>query len=85
MLPDWMDRKNEFPTIDGRKLVGNLVPAILYKAKSTPIGQGLHIRHDHEPEELYGPLGEIGYEFQLVQVADTEFHLYCYRQSESGE
>jgi len=86
-LPEWMDRKDEFETLDVRELRGNFLPMIQKRAASLSVGQGLCIIQRFEPVPLYTVLGEMGFEHATVQVSDDEYHVYFYkvRDTETDE
>jgi len=78
-LPEWMDKKDEFKTIDVRELRGNFLPAIQKEAAGLSVGQGLHVVQRFEPVPLYAVLGEMGFEHAAVQDGDDEYHVFFYK------
>jgi len=86
-LPEWMDRKEEFETLDVRNLRGDFLPAIQKMAAGLSVGQGLRVVQRFEPVPLYTVLGEMGFEHAAVQVSDEEYHVFFYkaRDPKAGE
>ena len=79
MKSEWKDKRETFEIIDVRELRGNFLPMIQKKASDLPVGQGLCIIQSFEPVPLYTVLGELGFEHETVQVAETEYHVYFFR------
>jgi len=80
----WKDKKDEFEVVDVRQLRGNFLPMVQKKAAALEVGQGLRVIQDFEPLPLYAVLGDMGFEHEMVQVSDEEYHVYFYKVAAPG-
>ncbi len=79
MEKKWLNQKNEFIEFDVRKLKGNFYLAIIKKAKTIPIGEGIKIIQNFEPIPLYNSMENIGFEHHTEKLADGTYNSYFYR------
>ena len=79
MEKKWLNQKDEFIEFDVRGLKGNFFLAIIKKAKTIPIGEGIKIVQDFEPIPLYSSMENIGFEHHTEKLSDGTYHSYFYR------
>lgn len=76
---DWMDKVNEFKTVDVRGIQGNFFPGLKKQAMGLQPGEGLEIVQSFDPIPLYEVMEGLGFEHHTEQMGDAEFHAYFYR------
>lgn len=79
MSTEWMDKKDEFESVDVRHLRSNFLPMVQKKAAALKVGRGLRIIQSFEPVPLYVVLGEMGFEHETIQVSANEYHVFFYK------
>jgi len=78
-MKNWSDIRESFEVKDVRELKKNFLPAILKKAETLDVNQGICIVQSFEPIPLYSAMAELGYEHETERVNETEFRAYFYR------
>lgn len=78
-MKDWLKQKDVFEVKDVRQLKGNFLPSILKKAQGLDINKGLCIIQSFEPIPLYSALSEMGYEYHIEKISETEYRVYFFR------
>lgn len=79
MKKNWLEEKESFVDFDVRNLKGNFLPAILKKAKSLAIGEGIKVIQNFEPIPLYSTMKNIGFEYHTEQLPDGVCYAYFCR------
>ncbi|MCK5822992.1 MAG: DUF2249 domain-containing protein [Bacteroidales bacterium] len=79
MKKDWIKNKEKFIDFDVRLLKGNFLLAILKKAKSLSLGEGIKIIQNFEPIPLYSTMKNIGFEYESEKQEDGTYEVYFYR------
>ncbi len=79
MNKKWVDKINDFKTIDVRNINGNFFPSLKKQAEELNVGEGLHIIQTFEPHPLYAVMDGLGFERHTVEKEKNEFHVYFYR------
>lgn len=74
-----MKNKERFIDFDVRSLKGNFLLAILKKAKSLSIGEGIKVTQNFEPIPLYSTMKNIGFEYETKQLEDGAYIVYFNR------
>lgn len=77
-----MKNNNEFIEMDVRGLKGNILPAILKKAKGLKKGEGIKIVQSFEPIPLYSTLEEMGFDYVTQKLAKGQYAAFFYRLEE---
>lgn len=75
----WLDKINQFKTIDVREVKGNFFPGLKAQAERLGIGEGLEIIQSFEPYPLYKALEELGFEHFSEKKSEYEVHAYFCR------
>jgi len=71
--------KENFIEFDVRQLKGNFLLAILKKAKSLNVGEGIKVIQNFEPIPLYSTMENIGFVSETEKLADKSYVVYFYR------
>jgi len=71
--------KESFIELDVRLLKGNFILAILKKAKSLKVGEGIKVIQNFEPIPLYSTMENIGFVSETEKLADKSYVVYFYR------
>jgi len=79
MEKDWIKNKESFIEFDVRSLKGNFLLAILKKAKSMAVGEGIKVIQNFEPIPLYATMENIGFTPETEQLPDGSYAVYFYR------
>jgi len=74
-----MNQKDSFIVFDARELKGNFLPAILKKAKSLEIGEGIKVIQNFEPIPLYSTMKNLGFDYSTERLTDGVCFSYFYR------
>ena len=74
-----IENKERFIDFDVRSLKGNFLLAILKKAKSLSIGEGIKVTQNFEPIPLYSTMKNIGFEYETEQQEDGAYIVYFNR------
>jgi len=86
--PDFKN-KESLIEFDVRPLKGNFLLAILKKAKSLSVGEGIKVFQNFEPIPLYSTMKNIGFVSETERLADKSYVVYFYRteikESEDNE
>jgi len=86
--PDFKN-KESLIEFDVRPLKGNFLSAILKKAKSLSVGEGIKVFQNFEPIPLYSTMKNIGFVSETERLADKSYVVYFYRteikESEDNE
>ena len=78
---DWLSNKESFKVRDVRELKGNFLPPLLKQAQKVKEGKGLCVVQSFEPIPLYSALEDLGFEYHIDKVSESEFRAYFYRKS----
>lgn len=76
----WLKDKEFFFVFDVSSLKGNFLLAILKKAKSLSIGEGIKIIQNFEPIPLYSTMKNIGFEHYTESLEKGKYSSYFYRR-----
>ncbi|WP_195715227.1 DUF2249 domain-containing protein [Ancylomarina sp. 16SWW S1-10-2] len=71
--------KEGFIELDVRSLKGNFLLAILKKAKSLKLGEGIKVIQNFEPIPLYSTMENIGFVSETEKLTDANYVVYFYR------
>lgn len=74
-----LKNKAHFIEFDVRALKGNFLLAILKKAKSLEVGEGIRVIQNFEPIPLYSTMKNIGFDAETNQLADGTYEVYFLR------
>lgn len=80
MEKEWLKNKEKFVEFDVRSLKGNFLLAIIKKAKTIPMGEGITIIQNFEPIPLYKTMKNLGFEYHNCKKAEGLFMSYFYRR-----
>ena len=83
--PEWMNKTEDFKTIDVRGIQGNFFQGIKKQAANTEVGNGLEIIQSFDPIPLYEVMESLGFEHYTEQKGDAEFHAYFYRTDQKTD
>ena len=76
--PDFKNKEN-FIEFDVRQLKGNFLLAILKKAKSLSVGEGIKVIQNFEPIPLYSTMENIGFVSETEKLDDKSYVVYFFR------
>jgi hypothetical protein len=75
----WFDTRVSFETVDVRKSTQAFLKGLLKKANSIEVGKGVCVVQSFEPKPLYSAFVEMGFEYEVEVVSDSEYRAYFYR------